>query len=239
MERVVWKNNTSKSAGQPWSACVWMCSSCFKFELMLPCKDIWCHVHHSFFEWQIMKSNTERNYTGQSAWWLQMATSTFPKGSLWVCMGLTNTLIIPNLRVSCALVFVWQMDYLGKERLQKFLVKPQQTNVLWDIICTVTRWPLQVEAKHCCNEEHVVKWIGRLDLRSEGLRFDSHCWSCVEASGKLLIPYCLCPPSSNGYLVERKKWKIVNGISCRKCAGFSPEEMRPCKREFQYQGCKL
>ena len=47
-----------------------------------------------------------------------------------------------------------------------------------------------------------------LDLRSEGLGFDSHCWSCVEVSGKLLIPYCLCPPSSNGYLVERKTGKL-------------------------------
>ena len=75
-----------------------------------------------------------------------------------------------------------------------------------------------------------------LDSRSEGLGFDSHCWSCVEVSGKLFIPYCLWSPSSDGYLVERK---IVNGISCRECAAFSPEEMRPYKREFQYQGCKL
>ena len=36
-----------------------------------------------------------------------------------------------------------------------------------------------------------------------------------------------------------KKWTIVNGIICRKCAEFSPEEIRPYKREFQYQGCKL
>ena len=42
-----------------------------------------------------------------------------------------------------------------------------------------------------------------LDSRSAGLGFDSHCWSsCVEVSGKLLIPYYLCPPSSDGYLVE-------------------------------------
>ena len=27
-----------------------------------------------------------------------------------------------------------------------------------------------------------------------------------------------------------KNWKIVNGISCRKCAEFAPEEMRPYKR---------
>ena len=26
---------------------------------------------------------------------------------------------------------------------------------------------------------------------------------------------------------------------CRKCAEISPEEMRPYKRGFQYQGCKL
>ena len=32
---------------------------------------------------------------------------------------------------------------------------------------------------------------------------------------------------------------IVNGFSCRKCAEFSPEEMRPYERELQYQGCRL
>ena len=47
-----------------------------------------------------------------------------------------------------------------------------------------------------------------LDLRSEGLGFDFHCYSCVEMSGKRLIPYCLCPSSSNGYLVERKVGKL-------------------------------
>ena len=77
-----------------------------------------------------------------------------------------------------------------------------------------------------------------LDSRTEGLGFDSHCWSCVEVLGTLLIPYCLNPPN-NEYLVEQKNWKIVNGISCRKCAEFSSEEMKPYKREFQYQGCKL
>ena len=33
--------------------------------------------------------------------------------------------------------------------------------------------------------------------------------------------------------------RIVNGISCRKCAEFSPEELRPYGREFEYQWCKL
>ena len=78
------------------------------------------------------------------------------------------------------------------------------------------------------------------DSRSQGSGFDSHCWSCVEVSGKLLIPYCLRPCNIDRYLVERKiVKKNVNGISCRKCADFSPEEMRPYKREFQYQGCNL
>ena len=47
-----------------------------------------------------------------------------------------------------------------------------------------------------------------LDSRSEGRGLDYHCWLCVEVSGKLLIPYYLCPRSSNGYLVEQKigKW---------------------------------
>ena len=44
-----------------------------------------------------------------------------------------------------------------------------------------------------------------LDSRSEGLGFESQCWSCVEVSGKLRIPHCLGPPSRNGYLVHRSK----------------------------------
>ena len=35
-----------------------------------------------------------------------------------------------------------------------------------------------------------------LDSRSKGLGFDSHCWSCVEVSGKVLIPHCLCQSST-------------------------------------------
>ena len=29
-----------------------------------------------------------------------------------------------------------------------------------------------------------------------------HCYSRVEVLGKLLIPWCLCPSSNNGYLVK-------------------------------------
>ena len=36
-----------------------------------------------------------------------------------------------------------------------------------------------------------------------------------------------------------KKWRIVNGCSCRKWAELSLEEMMPYERVFQYQGCKL
>ena len=42
-----------------------------------------------------------------------------------------------------------------------------------------------------------------LDSSSKGLRFDCHCWSCVAVLGKLLIPYCLCLPSCDGYLVDK------------------------------------
>ena len=44
-----------------------------------------------------------------------------------------------------------------------------------------------------------------LDARSEGLRFDSQCWQCIEVLGELRIPHCLSPPSHNGYLVYRSK----------------------------------
>ena len=41
-----------------------------------------------------------------------------------------------------------------------------------------------------------------LDARSKGLGFDSHCWSCVEVSVRLLIPNCLCLLLTDGYLVN-------------------------------------
>ena len=40
------------------------------------------------------------------------------------------------------------------------------------------------------------------DSRSKGLGFDSHYLSSVGVPGKLLIPYCLCPAISDGYLVD-------------------------------------
>ena len=67
-----------------------------------------------------------------------------------------------------------------------------------------------------------------LNLRSEGLGFDSHRWSCVEVLGKLLIPHCLCPPGG------MKNWKIMNGISCRRCTEFSQEEMDLCNYGFMF-----
>ena len=44
-----------------------------------------------------------------------------------------------------------------------------------------------------------------LDLRSEGLRFDSQHWPSVEVLGKLHISHCLIAPMCNGYLVPRSK----------------------------------
>ena len=38
--------------------------------------------------------------------------------------------------------------------------------------------------------------LGALDAKSKDLRFRSHCWSCVEMSGKFLIPYYFCLPSA-------------------------------------------
>ena len=54
-------------------------------------------------------------------------------------------------------------------------------------------------------------WV--LHSKSKGLGFD-FCWSCLEVSGKLLIPYYLYPPSSDGYQVEQNIEKIVNDILC-------------------------
>ena len=61
---------------------------------------------------------------------------------------------------------------------------------------------------HCTSLDMVacgqVTWA--LGSRSKGLGFNFHCWLCVEVTGvgKLVIPCCLCSPSSNGYLVERR-----------------------------------
>ena len=44
-----------------------------------------------------------------------------------------------------------------------------------------------------------------LDLRSEGLGFDSQAWLCAEMWVKLHISHCLGPLSRNGYLVHKSK----------------------------------
>ena len=41
----------------------------------------------------------------------------------------------------------------------------------------------------------------------------SHVRSCVEISGILLIPHCLCLPNSDGYLMEVKMCLIMSGSS--------------------------
>ena len=80
--------------------------------------------------------------------------------------------------------------------------------------------------------EHMAKWNRTLDSRSEGLGFDFHSWSYVEASGKHPIPYYLCPPNSDGYLVEQKLEKLWMALAAESATEFSPQEMRPYKREF-------
>ena len=55
-----------------------------------------------------------------------------------------------------------------------------------------------------------------------------------KSLGQALNPHRLCPPSINGYQVERKIG-TVNGYSCRKCAAFSPGRW-DWKSEFRYLG---
>ena len=57
--------------------------------------------------------------------------------------------------------------------------------------------------------------------RSKGLGFDSHCWSCVEVSGKLLIPYfCCCRWVPGG----QELWLSGSNClhTCVLCALYSP-----------------
>ena len=51
-------------------------------------------------------------------------------------------------------------------------------------------------------------WSSDSGCWTQDQKVDSHCWSGVEVSAKFLIPYCLCPPSSDGYLVEQKIAKL-------------------------------
>ena len=58
-------------------------------------------------------------------------------------------------------------------------------------------WFISIKPVGAC-----VKVDRALDSRSDVLVLDSHYWSHEEVLGKLFIPCCLCPPSSDGYLME-------------------------------------
>ena len=47
-----------------------------------------------------------------------------------------------------------------------------------------------------------------MDSKSNGLLCDSHCRSCVEVLGKVLLVYCLYPPESIDYLVESNMFDV-------------------------------
>ena len=51
------------------------------------------------------------------------------------------------------------------------------------------------------------------DSKSQGLGFDSHCWSYVQVVSKLLIPCHLLLPSNTRYLVDEKL--CLSGSSCQ------------------------
>ena len=66
-------------------------------------------------------------------------------------------------------------------------------------------------------QKHVAEWIGRWTRASDKIKrsgvrsipTDGHHLEFIEVSGKLLIPYCLWIPSSDGYIVnENYDWEI-------------------------------
>ena len=65
-----------------------------------------------------------------------------------------------------------------------------------------------------------------LDLRPEGLGFDSQCWSCVKVLGKLRIPHCLVigPSSPNRHLVH--KVKVGSTVAGRTDAHSAREKVK-------------
>ena len=54
--------------------------------------------------------------------------------------------------------------------------------------------------------------------KSKGLGFNSHCWPCIEVYDTLLIPYCLCQPSSDASLMD---------VNCR-LSGSGPVHTGTC-----------
>ena len=75
-----------------------------------------------------------------------------------------------------------------------------------------------------------------MDSKSKGMWFNPHCWSCVEVSDKLLIPHCLCLPSSDGYLVD-ENCELVAQADCmlvRWVYCILPGEMRLLKWCMSY-----
>ena len=69
-------------------------------------------------------------------------------------------------------------------------------------------WWWQGKRQPCLTDGGNVKDGGKAKVKHDWLMVArlmlarEHCYSCVEVLGKLLIPCCLCPPSSNGYLVK-------------------------------------
>ena len=57
--------------------------------------------------------------------------------------------------------------------------------------------------------------------------------SCVDVLGKTSRTILHLSTSSDGVPGGTKTGQIVKGISRRKCTEFSPEEMKPYKRELQ------
>ena len=61
------------------------------------------------------------------------------------------------------------------------------------------------------------------DSRSSSREFDAGCWSCIDVSGKLLIPCRLCPLSSNRYLMEWKRLHYKDWLWLQKMCWILPK----------------
>ena len=72
-----------------------------------------------------------------------------------------------------------------------FLTRSASSFVMASCTCEIpTQW------------EQVAKRKGCWTFKAQG--FDFRYWSCLGASGKLIISRCFCPPSSHGYIMELK-----------------------------------
>ena len=98
-----------------------------------------------------------------------------------------------NIKTKTLLHIQKRQDSWPKQKQSKFFVKSTGSKYYLSVGC----YPHgRVKLTNQCkvSKFYQCSYVYRaLDSKSEGLGFDSQCWSCVEVFSKLHIPHCLRP----------------------------------------------